>query len=332
MNLARSVIVAGTCIAGLGAAPPALAAAGSLVVAALPALVPGPAPRASAQALPPCGAEQMEPDLESLPRLMYASHRYRADLRFDAGPATGGTPVNVQVTGPAGVLRKVSIDGESGQLELAPQAAGTLTLTVTWDQEEYWEDGPRCSASATLDLQVLEPLPITIDLSRRGTSANFESWPCGGAATCGGSRANRFGIRFYLAPGKPDRNGRHDWAAADLTPMRVEARAVARAERPSPAVEPAVLEFVPRARRPRRARTGLVEIVRTTRFPYDHQVIEIWVATRPGLSRRGLRISLSQGTRRLGGFALAGRCHSSSSLGARSTSCDFKGNHRWLSL
>ena len=293
----------------------------------------GLAPPSGAQALPPCGAEQMEPDLENLPRRMYAGHAYDAELRFETGSgAQSYTLANVRMTGPAGVLRKVSIDGESGQLELAPQAAGTLTLTVTWDQGEYWEDRPRCSASATLDLQVLEPVPITIDVSRRGTSANFESWPCGGAATCGGSRANRFGIRFYLAPGKPDRNGRHDWAAADLTPVRVEARAVARAKRPSPAVEPAVLEYAPQARRPRRARTGLVEIVRTRRFPYDHHVIEIWVATRPGLSRRGVKISLSQGARRLGSFALAGRCYSWSSLGAPSTSCDFRGKHRWLSL
>lgn len=310
-----------------------LAAAGCVVVAALSALVPGLAPPASAQALPSCGAEQMEPVLENLPRLMYAGHSYDADLRFETGSDREyHTPVNVQMTGPPGVLRKVSIDGEGGQLELAPQAAGTLTLTVTWDQEEYWKDGPRCSASATLDLQVLEPVPITIDVFRRGTSANFEGWPCGGAATCGGARANRFGIRFYLAPGKPDRNGRHDWAAADLTPIRVEARAVARPKRPSPAVEPAVLEYAPQARRPRRARMGLVEIVRTTRFPYDHHVIEIWVATRSGLSRRGVSITLSQGTRRLGSFAVAGRCNSWSSLGAPGTSCDFKGKHRWLSL
>jgi len=308
---------------------PCLAAAG--LAAAATAL--GLAPPSSAQALPPCSAEQMKPDLENLPRLMYAGHSYDAELRFETG-ADGKyhTLVNVQMTGPAGVLRKVSMDGDSRGLELAPQAAGTLSLTVTWDQKEYWEDGPRCTASATLDLDVLEPVPIAIDVLRRGTSANFEGWPCGGAATCGGSRANRFGIRFYLAPGKPDRNGRHDWAAADLTPIRVEARAIARAKRPSPAVEPAVLAFAPQARRPRRASMGLVEIVRTTRFPYDHDVIEVWVATRPGLSRRGVSISLSQGTRRLGSFAVAGRCNSRSSLGAPSTSCDFKGNPRWLSL
>ena len=120
-----------------------LAAAGCVVVAALSALVPGLAPPASAQALPSCGAEQMEPVLENLPRLMYAGHSYDADLRFETGSDREyHTPVNVQMTGPPGVLRKVSIDGEGGQLELAPQAAGTLTLTVKWARRSTGRTDP----------------------------------------------------------------------------------------------------------------------------------------------------------------------------------------------
>jgi hypothetical protein len=296
---------------------PLLAALGCVFAAALPSLVPALAPPASGQALPPCGSEQMEPRLENLPRLLYAGHTYQADLLFDERAGTRSYyQVNVQVTGPPGVVRSVST---SDGVKLSPQAAGTLALTVSWDQELYPE-GPVCSASKALELQISEPLPLTIEPTRHGTRASV------------GVRRGGFAITFTLTPGElPPFHGYRE--VVDLTPVRVEARAVAGAKRPSRAVEPAVLEYVPGARRPRRAHMGLVTIVRREGYSVEEhgrESVEILVAAPLGLVRRGVSVTLTQGTRLIGSFAAAGRCHSSNSLGLISGVCDFKGKHDWL--
>ena len=144
---------------------------------------------------------------------MYATHTYTVD--FDVEPTLASddqTARNVRMTGPAGVVRRVSV--EDGQVVVAPQAVGTLALTVSWDQRGAWdgrdpEPSPWCSASTTVDLQVHEPVPMTTEPWSHGTSAIFESY-----------RRNGFGIVFKLAPGAlpqhqyfPDR--------VDLTPVRV---------------------------------------------------------------------------------------------------------------
>jgi hypothetical protein len=297
---------------------------GSVVVAALAALLLAPAPPTAAQALPSCGSQQIKPSLRF--SAMYAGHTYKGELQF--GPDAATVPVNLRVEGPAGVVGRVSLEDEL--VVVTPRATGSLSLTLSWEQRELGADASACSASTTFAFQVHEPVPVTITPLRHNALAYFQRWPCGGAATCAGARRNRFGIFFHLVAGELDRYDRYDWDAADLTPVRVEARAVARARRPGPAVEPAVLEFVPRARQPRRAQTGLVEILRTRHFPYDDEVVEIWVATRPGFFRRGVSVTLTQGTRRLGSFAVAGRCYSWASFGSPSMSCDFKGRHSWI--
>ena len=246
--------------------PSCLAAAGCVFAAAVIAPVPAPGSPASAQALPPCGSEQMEPRLENLPRLVYAGHTYWADLQLDQGAAPPGyTAVNVQVTGTPGAVRKVP---DEQAVELAPQA-GTLALTVSWDQEDSL-DRPVCSAIKTLDVQVLAPLPLTIEPYRLGTSAQFA-----------GFGRNGFGISFTLTPGElPPFHGYRQ--VVDLAPVRVEARAVAGAKRPSQAVEPAVLEYVPGARRPQRARRGLVKIVRRELNPTADDGVETVKLSRSG--------------------------------------------------
>ncbi len=294
-----------------------LVAVGCLAVAP-PALLLAPAPPAGAQALPACGSQQMELRLENLPRLTYAGHMYWADLRFDEDSATHGhTPANVRVTGPAGVVRKVP-DEEA--VQLAPQAAGTLALTVYWDQQDSL-DRPVCAGSTTLDIQILTPLALTIQPTRHGTSAQFA-----------GFRRNGFAISFTLTPGEvPRYHGYRE--VVDLTPVRVEARAVAGAKRPSQTVDPAVLEYVPGAGRPRRAQRGLVTIARREVNPTEEdglETVQVFVAARPGLVRRGVSVTLTQGTRLIGRFAAAGRCHSSNSLGLITGACDFKGKHAWL--
>ena len=224
-----------------------LVAVGCLAVAP-PVSVLASAPPASAQALPPCGSKQLEASLD-VDGPMYATHTYTMDFDVEPTPASDDqTARNVQVTGPAGAVRKVSV--EDGQVVVAPQAAGTLPLTVSWDQRGPWhgrdpEPSPWCSASTTLDLQVHEPVPITIEPWSRGRSAIFESY-----------RRNGFGIVFKLAPAALPQN-EHFPDPVDLTQVRVEARAVAGAKRPGPAVEPAVLEHVPGAKRPRRAQRAL---------------------------------------------------------------------------
>jgi hypothetical protein len=265
---------------------------------------------------------------------MYATHTYTLEFDVEPTPASDDqTARNVQVTGPAGALRKVSL-GE-GQVVVAPQAAGTLPLTISWDQRGPWdrrdlEPSPWCSASTTVDVQVHEPVPIGIEPWSRGKSGLFESF-----------RRNGFAIVFKLAPGALPRY-EYFPDPVDLTPVRVEARAVAGAKRPGSAVEPAVLEHVPGAKPPRRAQRGLVTIVRREGgtewgiLPKDdgRETIEIFVATPPGVTRRGVSVTLTQGPRRLGSFAAAGRCYTKPKRGpyySPSTTCDFKDKHAWLS-
>ncbi len=148
-------------------------------------------------------------------------------------------------------------------------------------------------------------MPITIEPWSHGRSAIFESY-----------RRNGFAIVFKLAPAGLPQN-EHFPDPVDLTKVRVEARAVAEAKRPGPAVEPTVLEHVPGAKRPRRAQSGLVKIVRRKGGPEwgilpeddGRETVEIFVATPPGVARRGVSVTLTQGTRRLGSFAAAGRCY-----------------------
>ena len=303
---------------------PCVPSAGIAVLATLAGLLLA-APPVGAQGLPPCGTEQITPSLDFYSPL-HVGHTYKGE--FQLGLDSKYDPVNLSVVGPAGVVGRVSLDDHL--LTVTPRDPGIVSLTLTWDQRELGADQPMCSASTTLALEIREALPIKIARLRRGALADFEPWPCGGAATCTGARRNRVGIRFYLAAGKLDRYDRFPWDAADLTPVRVEARAVARAKRPGPAVAPAVLEFVARARGPRSAERGLVEIKRTRVFPYDYEVVEIWVAARTGLFSRGVSVTLTQGTRRLGSFAAVARCRMSVSFGSPSTSCKFKGRHRWL--
>ena len=64
------------------------------------------------------------------------------------------------------------------------------------------------------------------------------------------------------------------------------------------------------------------------------ETVEIFVATPPGVARRGVSVTLTQGTRRLGSFAAAGRCYTErirTPYDVPSTTCDFKGRHAWLS-
>ena len=71
------------------------------------------------------------------------------------------------------------------------------------------------------------------------------------------------------------------WDAADMTPLRVDARAVKAARRPSTAVEPAVIGFPPGEPKVRRDTKGVVQ-VRRARPQADPYLAEVAARLRRG--------------------------------------------------
>jgi hypothetical protein len=282
-------------------------------VLALPLLLLPLAPSTGAQTLPPCGSEQFQASL-GLEREMYATHTYGGELLLER-PESSTTvydPVNVRMTGPAGVVRRFRFDGR-GDLTVVPQEGGTLSLTVSWDQQEL-DKPPACSASVTFDFTVGDALPVVLR-PVRGKLAE-------------GRAAHGYGfvLRFLFATQGPNRDA---WDRADMTPLRVEARAVKAAKRPSPTLAPAVIAFAPGAPKVQRSKVGVVE-VRRVHPQVDPYFVEVFVATRKGRVRRGLTVDLSQGKRSLGSFTLVGSCSTEIVYGNTIARCRFKGRQPWL--
>lgn len=281
---------------------------------ALPLLLLALVPSSGAQSLPPCSSEQLVPDL-SVDPVMYATHTYFAEVSFEPPPSSTKVyePVNVRVAGPAWVVSRFRFDGR-GRLDLKPRTGGTLPLTVSWDQQELDKTAPDCSASVTFERTVGDALPVVIRPYKRRPVFGLNGPGYG------------FTLRILFATQGSNRDA---WDAADMTPIRVEARAVRRARRPSRAVAPAVIEFPPGEPKVRRDTKGVVQ-VRRARPQADPYLVEVFVATRKGRARRGLTIDVSQGGRSLGSFTLVGTCNTRISYGNISANCNFKGRQPWL--
>jgi hypothetical protein len=282
---------------------------------ALPILLIALVPTSGAQTLPPCGSEQLVPDI-SLDPVMYATHEYFGEISFE--PPQGATkvyePINVQVTSPAGTVRRLRVDGSRGRFDLTPAAGGQLPLAVTWDQQDLATQTTDCSASATFTRTIGDPLPVVLRPYRRK--------PVYGVAGPGYG----FTLRFLFATQGSNKDA---WDRADLTPIRVEARAVKAARRPSRTVEPAVIEFPAGEPKVRRDTKGVVQ-VRRARPRGDPYLAEVFVATRKGRAKRGVTVDVSQGQRSLGSFTLAGSCRTHISYGVTIERCRFKGRQPWL--
>ena len=251
---------------------------------------------------------------------MYATHSYEVALEFGREPSPRDHSAfadNVQI-GPAGVVRRVRDDNT---VVVAPQVAGTLP------------DGVVAARGARPAHPRAPPPRRSSYRSRRPCRSRSRPTAAVRARTSSRGRAGVLRHATALAaiasgssstspPASVTRNDGYDWDAADLTPIRVEARAVAGAKHPSPAVEPAVLEFATPRDSPGGPSGGL------------------WRSCEGGAARSwrsgwcwfrcGVSLSFSQGARSLGSFAATGRCYSTSSFGAPSTNCDFKGRHSWL--
>jgi hypothetical protein len=282
---------------------------------ALPLLLVALVPSSGAQTLPPCGPEQFTADL-SIDREMYATHTYFGEITFEPPPPTGSTkvyqPTDVQVTSSAGTVRMRRIGDAT--FDFTPTSSGDIPLTVSWNQRDLATDTTDCSASATFTLSVGEALPVVIRPYKRHLVYGVAGPGYG------------FTLRFLFRTQGPNKDA---WEAADMTPLRVEARAVKAARRPSRSVEPAVIEFPPGEPKARRVTKGVVQ-VRRARPRSDPYLAEVFVATRKGRARRGLTVDVSQGTRSLGSFTLVGSCVTHISYGATFGRCRFKGRQPWL--
>lgn len=281
---------------------------------ALPLLLLALAPSSGAQTLPPCGSEQFVPDL-SLDRVMYATHTYSGEFTFEPpqGPTKVYELVNVRLTVANGTVPRFRFDGRA-DFDITPQVGGDLPMTLSWDQKELDKPDPDCSASATFNRSVGDALPVVL--------RPYKKRPVYGR----GGPGYGFTLRFVFATQGSNKDA---WDAADMTPLRVEARAVKAPRRPSRAVEPAVIEFPPGEPKVRRDTKGVVQ-VRRARPQADPYLAEVFVATRKGRARRGLTVDVSQGTRTLGSFTLVGSCSTHISYGVTIERCRFKGRQAWL--
>jgi hypothetical protein len=272
-------------------------------------------PSSGAQSLPPCGSEQLVADL-SIDRDMYATHTYFGEITFER--PEGGTkiydPVNVQVTSQAGTVRRLRVDGTRARLDLTPASGGDLPLAVTWDQRDLATETTDCSASVTITRTIGDALPVIL-------------WPVRGKTVYGKlGPGYGFSLHLFFATQGADREA---WEKADMTPLRVEARAVKRARRPSRSLPPAAIEFVPGATKVQRSTQGVVQ-VRRARPQVEPYEADIFVATRKGRSKRGLTLDVSQGSRLIGSFTLVGSCTTRISYGATLGGCRFKGRQPWM--
>jgi hypothetical protein len=198
--------------------------------------------------------------------------------------------------------------------DFTPASSGDIPLTVSWNQRDLATDTTDCSASATFTRSVGDALPVVIRPYKRHLVYGVAGPGYG------------FTLRFLFRTQGPNKDA---WEAADMTPLRVEARAVRAARRPSRSVAPAVIEFPPGEPKARRVTKGVVQ-VRRARPQSDPYLAEVFVATRKGRARRGLTVDVSQGTRSLGSFTLVGSCVTHISYGVTLGRCRFKGRQPWL--
>ncbi len=282
---------------------------------ALPLLLLALVPSSGAQSLPPCGSEQLVPDL-SIDSVMYATHTYSGEIIFER--PEGGTkiyePVNVRVESPAGTVRRLRVGGIRADFDLTPEAGGDLPLTVSWDQQDLATESTDCSASARFTRTIGDALPVVL-------------WPVRGKTVYGRlGPGYGFSLHLFFATQGSDKEA---WEKADMTPLRVEARAVKRARWPSRSLPPAAIEFVPGATKVLRSTQGVVQVRRAHPQvePYE---ADIYVTTRRGRAARGLTVDVSQGTRSLGSFTLVGSCTIRISYGVQLGGCRFKGRQPWL--
>ena len=282
---------------------------------ALPLFLIALVPSSGAQTLPPCGSEQLVPDL-FIARDMYTTHTYGGEITFERpeGATKVYNPVNVRVTSPAGTIQRLSANGTRAEFDLTPQAGGELPLTVSWDQQDLSTDTTDCSASVTITRTIGNALPVIL-------------WPVRGKTVYGRlGPGYGFSLHLFFATQGPDREA---WDRADMTPLRVAARAVKRARRPSPSLPPAAIEFVPGPLKVLRSTRGVVQVRRAHPQvePYE---ADIYVTTRKGRSKRGLTVDVSQGDRLIGSFTLVGTCNMRISYGVNLGGCRFKGRQPWL--
>ena len=245
---------------------------------------------------------------------MYVTHDYLGELLLDRPEDSTKvySETNVRVTGPPGVVRKFRWNGD-GRLLVRPQAGGPFSLTVSWDQQEL-DQPPACSASVTYDFTAADALPVVL---RPVKGKPVEALPGPGYG---------FVLRFLFATQGRNRNA---WDRADMTPLRVEARAVKKAKRPSPTLAPAIVEFAPGAPKAQRSTVGVVQ-VRRVHPRADPYLVEVFLETRKGRARRGLTVDVTQGARSLGSFTLVGSCKTVISYGNTFADCKFKGRQPWL--
>jgi hypothetical protein len=259
---------------------------------------------------PPCPAgTQVPPD-----RFQFADREGTGDPQqslaathgaelFISVPNSGLLSVSdpaIQVSGPPGLQTTVSHRGDPTLLyaDFVPTTPGTVTFTATWTQLSQ-PDGPPCTASASLSLNVTAPTPV---------------------------RASRaLGYSIDHRAGKPGRNNEFvlsarvssDTKLGDRSPIRMAVRAVTRARRPTAKAPVTSVTLDPLNIPPHGVRASSA-LVRLTAGQYADSAsvyeFKVGVLAYPrhgrGHTRRGAELILIQGSRTLATYRYVTTCDS----------------------
>jgi hypothetical protein len=228
---------------------------------------------------------------------------HRADL-FISVPGTGPWDVSAtQITGPPGLQISTQGDNSDQDAAFTPTAPGQLTFTATWTQLKE-PSGPACTGSASASLTATAPKPVRV---LRGLFYSLGHFP-----------GHTGAVNEFVLTADVMADGLH----GDTSPFRFTARAVKDARRP-PASTPAVTVTFDPNHSPFRgvdASNGLVRLHAgyhgsgpTTGGPTEYE-FTAGVFARPsharGQARRGVEMTLSQGSRTLATFHFVTSCDS----------------------
>ena len=258
-----------------------------------------PPPCAAGAQVPPDRFEFTEDPDTSPTQSVAATHPVVLFIGVDSGSLTSVTDPSIQIAGPPdlALTREPQYDDTTHlKADFTPAAPGPLTFTATWTQLTQ-PGGPPCTASASATVTATAPTP---------------------------ARASRqLGYSIGHRPGKAGNNNEFTLSArvisdprhGDRSPIRIAVRAVTGMRRPPPGTPATKLTLDP-LNIPRAGARASSRLVRVRAGPYaDEPFIyefKVGVLAYPphgrGRARRGLEMTLSQGSRTLATFRFVTSC------------------------
>jgi hypothetical protein len=204
----------------------------------------------------------------------------------------------IHITGPPGLALTPTNPGDTTSFDFVPATPGTLTFTATWSQNEQ-ADGPTCTDTTSATLTATAPTLARASQSLTYSIGHYPGKP---------GSFNEF-VLTALVKSAP--------TTGDESPIRLTVRTVAKQRSPSAKAPATTLTFDPVHSPSRGVRVshGLASLSGSP-FGDDPGIYQfkIGVFARPahrrGRTRRGVAITLSQGSRTLRKYHFATKCDS----------------------